>query len=312
MYNIVHAMSPTIRTLIPGDEPQLEAFLAQPQHADTSMFLRSNLRTAGLVDLGAPYQGTYVAAFVDDAMVAVAASAWNDMVLVQAPDAAGLPLVVRGAVQASGRAVVGFSGPYRQVVATREALGLAGVKASIDAREELFRLDLAALVVPPALASGEVRCIRPGDEHAALVTAWRVEYCLETLGERDTPELRERCRVDMARLLRDGACFVLLDRDGAVVSYSAFNARLPDCVQIGGVYTPKHLRGRGYARATVAGSLLVARAGGVTRSILFTPETNTPASRAYRAIGYQTVGEYGLFRFPQPMRVARADGRFEP
>ncbi|WP_437959361.1 hypothetical protein WME76_06700 [Sorangium sp. So ce119] len=39
---------PDLRTLVPGDEAALEAFLVQ--HAESSMFLRSNLRAAGLVE----------------------------------------------------------------------------------------------------------------------------------------------------------------------------------------------------------------------------------------------------------------------
>jgi uncharacterized protein len=52
---------PTLRTLQPGDELSLEAFLLQ--HTNISMFLRSNLRAAGLLDLDARFQGTYVAAY---------------------------------------------------------------------------------------------------------------------------------------------------------------------------------------------------------------------------------------------------------
>ena len=46
----------TIRQLRPGDEAALEAFLAG--RAESSMFLRANLRTAGLVDGSGPAQGT--------------------------------------------------------------------------------------------------------------------------------------------------------------------------------------------------------------------------------------------------------------
>ena len=81
---------------------------------------------------------------------------------------------------------------------------------------------------------------------------------------------------------------------------SAFNAALPDMVQIGGVYTPPALRGHGYGRAVVAGSLLEARADGVERSILFTAAGNAPAQRAYRALGYRVVGRYGVVVFAEP------------
>jgi predicted GNAT family acetyltransferase len=56
-------------------------------------------------------------------------------------------------------------------------------------------------------------------------------------------------------------------------------------------------RGRGYGRAVVAGALADARADGVRRSILFTPEDNVAAHKAYLAIGFQIVGDYGLILF---------------
>lgn len=83
--------------------------------------------------------------------------------------------------------------------------------------------------------------------------------------------------------------------DGGLVSYSAFNARLPDIVQVGGVWTPRQLRGRGYGRAVVAGSLLEVRETGVRRAVLFAERED--AKRAYGGIGFRVVGEYGLVLF---------------
>ncbi|HEY6061485.1 MAG TPA: GNAT family N-acetyltransferase, partial [Gemmatimonadales bacterium] len=79
------------------------------------------------------------------------------------------------------------------------------------------------------------------------------------------------------------------------VAFSAFNAALPDIVQVGGVWTPPELRNRGYGRAVVAGSLLDARSRGVTRAVLFAERED--AKRAYVGIGFRVVGEYGLLLF---------------
>jgi len=87
----------------------------------------------------------------------------------------------------------------------------------------------------------------------------------------------------------------VLVADGQLAAASRFNSQLPDAVQIGGVYTPPALRGRGYARAVVAGSLVEARAGGVARAILFT--ANPAALAAYVAIGFRVVGDYALVVF---------------
>ena len=78
-----------LRLLRPGDEAALDTFLAR--YADTSMFLRSNARSAGLTDRGEPTQATYVAALDGGRIAGVAAHCWNGMVLVQAPDGATPP-----------------------------------------------------------------------------------------------------------------------------------------------------------------------------------------------------------------------------
>lgn len=79
---------------------------------------------------------------------------------------------------------------------------------------------------------------------------------------------------------------------GAPVSLSAFNAALPDMVQLGGIYTPPELRGHGYAKAAVAASLIVAKERGASRAVLFT--NGASAVRTYEAIGFRRVGDFSL------------------
>lgn len=284
-----------LRILAPGDEAALERFLAS--HADTTMFLRGNLREAGLVDRGEPFQCTYAAAFEEGAVVGVAGHSWGGNLLLEAPVA--LPEVARLAAGRSGRAVTGLVGRYAQVCAGRAALGLEDARTSLDSREQLMALDLDALCVPEALASGRVRTRAPRDEELELLHRWRMAYEQETLGTPDGAELESKAREMIELYQREGRHWVL-EADGEALAYTAFNARLPDCVQVGGVFTPPDGRGRGRARAAVAGSLLEARAGGATRSLLFTQETNRAAQAAYRALGYERVGDYGLLLFAEP------------
>jgi ribosomal protein S18 acetylase RimI-like enzyme len=279
-----------LRLLRPGDEAALDGFLAG--HADTSMFLRANARSAGLADQGEPMQDTYVAALEGDCIAGVAAHCWNGMVLVQAP-AGHAPAVAREAVRRSGRAVTGFSGPWDQVVAARRALGLAAAPTARDSRDELYVLDLARLAVPPELAAGGVRCRHPEPGELELLVDWRVRFAVEALGATDRPELHRASRADVRLHHARGSDWVLL-AGAAPVSYSVFNAMLPEIVQIGGVWTPPELRGRGYARSVVAGSLLAARKQGVNRAVLFADPLNAAARAAYVALGFGIVGDYGL------------------
>lgn len=281
-----------VRLLRPGDEAALDAFLAG--HADTSMFLRANARSAGLVDEGKPLQATYAASIEGGSIAGVAAHCWNGMVLVQAP--AHAPDVARAAVRHSGRAITGFSGPWSQVVAARTALGLAAAPATKDSRDELYALELHRLVVPPPLANGAVRCRHPQAEDLELLVEWRARFSVEALGAADGPDLRRASRADVLLQHERGTDWVLCDH-GTPVAYAVFNAMLPDIVQIGGVWTPPEFRGRGYARSVVAGSLLAARKQGVRRAVLFADPSNAAARAAYLAIGFAIVGDYGLVLF---------------
>jgi RimJ/RimL family protein N-acetyltransferase len=273
----------------PGDEPELERFLAPV--ADSSMFLRANLFRGGIVDRGARLQGTYVAAR-DPSIVAVAAHWWSGMLSVQG-DLAAVGAAASEAVARTGRAVIGITGPWAQVVAVRAALGFADRKTAMNSREDLFALALADLRVPPALADGRWICRRFEEADRDELVSWQLAYESEALGATHTAEdeARERAAFDPR-----GDKWVLVV-DGQRVARAMFNAALPDCVQIGGVYTPPAQRGRGYARAAVAGSLLDARAAGATRSILFTGEDNAAARAAYLALGYQVIGDFGLVLF---------------
>jgi predicted GNAT family acetyltransferase len=289
-----------MRILGARDAAAVEAFLAQ--HADSSMFLRSNARAAGVADHGQAYGAMYAAAFEDDRIVAVAAHTWMGVLLVQAP--VHLEAVVRRAVAHSGRAIVAINGPWSQVVAARRVLGLEEVTPRLNSHEILYALELALLVVPEPMADGRLRCRRPRPEELDRLTAWRVAYARETRSRPDTPALSIASRQDIARLCVERRAFVLVDPADHLLAFSAFNAVLPDAVQIGGVWTPPASRGRGFARAVVAGSLLEARSQGVTRAVLFTAEENRSAQRAYEAIGFHVVGDYGLIGFAEPQRVA--------
>jgi RimJ/RimL family protein N-acetyltransferase len=283
-----------LKTLSIGDEARLRDFLSP--HEASSMFLLANSHAAGLVDRGQALQGTYVAAVDAGRWIGVAAHFWNGMLVLQAPNSLTLEPVARAALLRSGRELRGLAGPRAQVDGALEALGFEGRPTSLDSREKLYELALEDLRVPDALASGRLLCRRPRAGELELLAAWRAEFSIESLGLADGDDLRAVSRAELARQNADGAVWILADGDRPV-SHTAFNARLPGVVQVGGVWTPPGLRGRGYARCAVAGSLLEARRGGAKRAVLFTAEENAPARAAYEALGFRVIGDYGLVIF---------------
>ncbi|MEH2300359.1 MAG: GNAT family N-acetyltransferase [Nostoc sp.] len=136
-------------------------------------------------------------------------------------------------------------------------------------------------------------------EELELLTEWCAAYNVETLGQTDTSSLRPACRLVIEARQTTAMHWVLIAKD-TTVSYSAFNASPPDIVQIGGVWTPPALRGKGYAKSVVAGSLLYARSLLVKRAILFTGDNNQAAQAVYRGIGFLPTGKkYGLVLFEE-------------
>ncbi|MBN1658217.1 MAG: GNAT family N-acetyltransferase [Anaerolineae bacterium] len=273
----------------PGDWGALEAFLLP--RIESSMFLIGNMRSAGLEDRGERFQGTYAAAYEAGQVMGVAAHYWNGMLVLQAP--AHLPAVCRAAIEGSGRRLGGLIGPDDQVLAAREALGVGDEPFQMDEAEHLYRLDLAGLLLPAALAERRVEARRIEPRDIDLVTRWRVDFSVESLGDQESPRLWEACRANVERSMADGRIWVL-EVDGTPVATSAFNSATREAVQVGGVWTPPELRARGYARAVVAASLRDARQEGVRLGVLFTGEENLPAQRAYEALGFQRTGRYRL------------------
>lgn len=290
-----------IRILGKGDGRRLSAYLAP--RADSSMILRSNLRLAGLRDGRRPYQGCYAAALSGSRVCGVVTHYWNGFMIPQAPDPL-IPDLCHAAVSASRRAVKGVIGPARQAERVLSALGLQGAKRRLDSAEGLYALSLADLRVPNVLAAQRIRARPVSPEDRETLVEWFSAYDVECLGAKPGAAVLREAERRFERH-RDGVVpgYVLL-RDAQLVSFGGFNAAMPDSVQLGGIYTPKAERGRGFARAIVAHALREARAQGVKRAVLFTGDDNRSAQAAYRSLGFDRVGEFRLTELARPRRIA--------
>ncbi len=285
---------PSLRILEPGDEALLERFL-RPR-IDSSLFLLNNSRLAGLTDLSRRFAGTYSAALEGEEITGVIAHYWQGNLVLQAPS--HLAALLEAIVRAPARPIRGLLGLSDQVGRARELLGWAAPQVQFDEEEGLFALGLEQLIVPEELRSGRVRGRLVERRDLEKVIAWRVAYCLEALEAAETPELREQCRRDITSSFERGETWVLedmvLEDGGELVASTSFNAATCEAVQVGGVWTPPELRGRGYGRAVVAVSLLEARERSVERAILFTGDDNVPAVKAYAALGFERIGDHRI------------------
>ncbi|SMH50116.1 GNAT family N-acetyltransferase [Maritimibacter sp. HL-12] len=281
-----------LRAAMPGDEAAIEAFLAD--HADTSMFLRGNLREFGLEDRSHPHGTAYWLAQGDGGTIAVFGLTNAGFAMCQSPDAP--PEIWSAFAEAvAGRMLAGITGTAAQVAQAKRAFGLHSAAFALDRPEPLYRLDLDALIIPGL--PGDIR--PPTEADRALLHLWFDAYEQEALGtppDRAAALARERA----GRAIATGQTRLLVV-DDIPVAMTALNARLPDMVQVGGVFTPLDQRGQGHARRAVALHLAQERENGVRAAILFA--SGTAASRAYESIGFARVGTYALAILKSPVTI---------
>jgi uncharacterized protein len=283
----------------------LEAFLRT--RLASSMFLLSNVKHSGIVEGNERFQGAYVGAFDRSNMVGVAAHYWNGNVMTQtAGDLALAPKLVREAVRASRRPLKGVVGEGAQSLAVVSDLQLQAAQFQLHEVEGLYRLSFDALDTSALPLVANVRRAIESDRDT-LVAFYR-DYHIEALNETDREKALANAREHVANYMESASQFVLYAQ-GEILAASTFNARVDVAVQVGGVWTPHALRGRGYARACVAGSLAIAAREGFHEAILFTGDDNVPAKRSYAAIGFQRIGDFFIGLLREPLSLTQANSQ---
>lgn len=270
----------------PDDIPGITAFLRQ--RIETAMFPLSNLGAHGL---GTAHPHSMRFWLQGDPITGVLGLTGGGM---------AMPQLLQGAegVRAAlaGEVLTGIVGEAGDVAALRRDSGLSAAPTRLDETEQLMSLTLADMAMPPC----EGCTLRPLDHGLAeIIIGWRALAQVESLGA-DPATAQEAAARDVAGWLLAGNHRVLC-QDDQPVALTGFNARLPDIVQVGAVFTPAALRGRGHARRAVALHLAEVRAQGARRAVLFTD--SDAALRAYRALGFAQVGQYGLTLFASPQTV---------
>jgi GNAT superfamily N-acetyltransferase len=227
------------------------------------------------------------------------------MVFLQAPE--NPTVLVRRALEVSGRQLAGLTGPYGQVQQVFHDLGLQERAPAMNSRDILFSLDLDTLIVPDPLREGRVTCRHPDDDELPLLTEWRIAYSRELVHSHEGASLEKEIPAVIEHLQKTKNHWVL-EAGGRIVATTTVNAGIPEMVQVGGVYTLPGYRNRGYARSVEAGSLMELRDRGVKKTILFTGEDMPAARAAYASLGFAAVGDYGLVILQAGQRYGLADG----
>jgi GNAT superfamily N-acetyltransferase len=281
-----------IREAGPQDRAAVEALLLQ--RVEAAMFPLTNLRTHGLSRGRFPSDADTASRFWwlgPDSLLALTRGGMLMPLLSPGCDLTGLRVALQGLT------VTGAIGPATGTRPVLAALGLDRLPMQKDEDEPGFSLPLSDLILPDLPGT---RLVPATENHRPILQDWRCAYQQELLG---TPpaEAATRAAADIDGWLMRGSHRLLLQH-GQPVALCGFNATLPEIVQVGGVYTPPALRGRGLARRAVALHLAEARAQGSTRAVLFAG--SPAAARAYQAIGFRPSFAFTLALLASPATIA--------
>jgi RimJ/RimL family protein N-acetyltransferase len=163
-----------------------------------------------------------------------------------------------------------------------------GAAGEIRQRQRLYRL--GDLTVPEPRPEGRARVAGPADRE--LLVRWYGEFMeAVALGARqDAGEWAD------ARIAYGGVT-LWETPDGTPVAMAGVTPESAGQARVAPVYTPAHLRGRGYAGAATAEVSRAALAAGVREVLLFTDLANPTSNGLYQRIGYRGVADFAMWEF---------------
>lgn len=200
-----------------------------------------------------------------------------------------IPAQTRTAIK--DRPIQGIIGQAKPVAAIKAELGLPN--GGLDRVEPHFELDLENLDMPDTTGFSLMPTIAVPRE---TLMVWRTQYGIDAL-DLDATDAALQASVAIDAMNAADSHRVLM-RGADPVAMTGFNSILPETVMIGGVYTPKELRGQGFAKIALALHLAQARSQGVERAVL--SAANLPAAKAYHAIGFRQIGEFMIVIYDSP------------
>ncbi|MFJ8645787.1 GNAT family N-acetyltransferase [Streptomyces sp. NPDC093546] len=158
-------------------------------------------------------------------------------------------------------------------------------------RTHLYRL--GTLTPPQPRPEGQGR-ITDGKDREQVVR-WCREFCVE-VGEQPSIDLIDAGSWDDSRF-GDRHFTFWETPDGTPVAMAAATSIVGGMIRVDPVYTPAHLRGRGYAGAVTVAASRAALTAGATDVVLFTDPANPTSNALYQRIGYVHVADFAGYKF---------------
>ncbi|QKW06155.1 GNAT family N-acetyltransferase [Streptomyces sp. NA04227] len=188
-----------------------------------------------------------------------------------------------------GRPLPGVNADHDTATAFAEAWRRrTGAAVTLGERKRLYRL--GALTPPDPLPAGRSRVVEERDREQLV--AWHREFVGDVEGDAATDSSSwAEGRIAHGRVM------FWETPEGTPVSMVGVTPMVAGQVRVAPVYTPAHLRGRGYAGAATAEVSRAAVAAGASEVVLFTDLANPTSNGLYQRIGYRPVTDFAVYDF---------------
>ncbi|WP_406162940.1 GNAT family N-acetyltransferase [Streptomyces sp. NBC_01005] len=158
-------------------------------------------------------------------------------------------------------------------------------------RAHLYRL--GTLTLPEPRREGQGRAA--GEENHEHVVRWCREFCVDVAESVSIAAIDAGSWADTRFADKD---FTFWETsDGVPVSIAGSTSMVGGMIRVDPVYTPAHLRGRGYAGAVTVEVSRAALTAGATDVVLFADPTNPTSNALYQRIGYVHVADFTGYKF---------------
>ncbi|WNI24263.1 GNAT family N-acetyltransferase [Streptomyces sp. ITFR-16] len=168
-----------------------------------------------------------------------------------------------------------------------------GVTPVLHERQRLYRL--GTLTPPEPYPEGRSRVA--GAQDRELLMRWYAGFVADIngFGHTDPGDWADT-------RIANGRVTLWETPDGTPVSMAGVTAMVAGQIRMAPVYTPEHLRGRGYAGAAAVAASRAALATGAAEVLLFTDLANPTSNGLYQRIGYRPVADFAVYAFQDTER----------
>ena len=283
-------MSVEIRPVTESDSEHAMAFLSN--YEESAQFLINNLRDFGPRITDDPHSGNFKMILNSGKISGVFFLTRVGNLIAQSTE--DYSALILESCKEEFNTIKGFIGDWKTMepIVAKFRTANPDFNPGYDSKEILYRFGLTDSSI--LKHDPRVRFLTEADFDQWV--KFRIDYETELqLNSRLTSEERRK----VFKRVADAQLWWGLFEGDELSSIASLNSKSFKIGQVGGVFTPKQRRKRGFSKATMLHLLKDCRdVHSHAKSILFTAQIDVPAQKLYESIGYEKIGNFALLNLP--------------